>query len=47
MTKHSFEKTLRWLPGAAGQHLFSADGASKTQAGQADGKNPPTVPWPP
>ena len=23
-----FEKTLRWLPGAAGQHLFNADGDS-------------------
>ena len=23
-----FEKTLRWLPGAAGQHLFNADGGS-------------------
>ena len=21
-----FEKTLQWLPGAAGQHLFSTDG---------------------
>jgi hypothetical protein len=21
-----FEKTLQWLPGAAGQHLFNADG---------------------
>ncbi len=23
-----FEKTLEWIPGAAGQHLFSADGGS-------------------
>jgi serine/threonine-protein kinase RsbW len=23
-----FEKTLEWLPGAAGQHLFNADGGS-------------------
>jgi hypothetical protein len=23
-----FEKTLEWLPGAAGQHLFAADGGS-------------------
>ena len=23
-----FEKTLEWLPGAAGQHLFDADGGS-------------------
>jgi hypothetical protein len=23
-----FEKTLEWLPGAAGQHLFNADGDS-------------------
>jgi hypothetical protein len=23
-----FEKTLKWLPGAAGQHLFNADGGS-------------------
>jgi len=23
-----FEKTLQWLPGAAGQHLFNADGDS-------------------
>jgi len=23
-----FEKTLEWLPGAAGQHLFHADGGS-------------------
>jgi serine/threonine-protein kinase RsbW len=23
-----FEKTLEWLPGAAGQHLFSADGGA-------------------
>ena len=23
-----FEKTLQWLPGAAGQHLFNADGGS-------------------
>ena len=23
-----FEKTLQWLPGAAGQHLFSGDGGS-------------------
>jgi serine/threonine-protein kinase RsbW len=28
-----FEKALKWLPGAAGQHLFSADGGSKTQLG--------------
>jgi serine/threonine-protein kinase RsbW len=35
-----FEKTLEWLPGAAGQHLFSADSDSKTQPGQTDGENP-------
>ena len=23
-----FEKTLQWLPGAAGRYLFSAEGAS-------------------
>jgi hypothetical protein len=23
-----FEKTLQWLPGAAGQHLFNADSDS-------------------
>jgi len=27
MTVH-FEKTLEWLPGAAGQHLFNADGGA-------------------
>jgi serine/threonine-protein kinase RsbW len=26
-----FEKTLEWLPGAAGQHLFSADRADRQQ----------------
>lgn len=29
-----FEKTLEWLPGAAGQHLFSVDGGSEAQPGQ-------------
>jgi serine/threonine-protein kinase RsbW len=28
-----FEKALKWLPGAVGQHLFSADGRSQTQLG--------------
>jgi serine/threonine-protein kinase RsbW len=31
-----FEKTLEWLPGAAGQHLLSANGATKTRPGQTD-----------
>jgi serine/threonine-protein kinase RsbW len=35
-----FEKTLQWLPGAAGQYLLSVDDGSKTQPGQADGDNP-------
>jgi serine/threonine-protein kinase RsbW len=36
-----FEKTLKWLPGAAGQHLFSATGG-KTQPSQTDvGKTQP------
>jgi serine/threonine-protein kinase RsbW len=26
-----FEKTLDWVPGAAGEHLFSSDGASHAQ----------------
>jgi serine/threonine-protein kinase RsbW len=26
-----FEKALQWLPGAAGEHLFSADGGRTTQ----------------
>jgi len=29
-----FEKTLEWLPGAAGQHLLSANGGTKTRPGQ-------------
>jgi serine/threonine-protein kinase RsbW len=41
-----FEKALQWTPGAAGQHLFSADG-STAQPGQTDDTNPPTVPWTP
>jgi len=32
-----FEKTLEWVPGAAGEHLFSADGSSHAQHGQASG----------
>jgi hypothetical protein len=27
-----FEKTLEWLPGAAGQHLLSAKGSAKGSA---------------
>jgi len=34
-----FEKTLDWLPGAAGEHLFSADGGRQAQHGQANGTN--------
>jgi serine/threonine-protein kinase RsbW len=34
-----FEKTLEWLPGAAGQHLFRPDGGSQAQPGQAAGGN--------
>ena len=34
-----FEKTLEWLPGAAGQHLFRPDGGSQGQPGQAAGGN--------
>ena len=30
-----FEKTLDWLPGAAGQHLSSVDGGGEGQPGQA------------
>jgi serine/threonine-protein kinase RsbW len=30
-----FEKTLDWLPGAAGQHLSSVDGGGEAQPGQA------------
>jgi serine/threonine-protein kinase RsbW len=33
-----FEKTLQWLPGAAGQHLLSADGGRDAQPGQTDGE---------
>jgi serine/threonine-protein kinase RsbW len=29
-----FEKTLEWLPGAAGQHLLSASGGTKTRPGR-------------
>jgi len=29
-----FEKTLEWLPGAAGQHLLSANGGARTRPGQ-------------
>jgi serine/threonine-protein kinase RsbW len=29
-----FEKALEWLPGAAGQHLLSANGDAKTRPGQ-------------
>lgn len=35
-----FEKTLEWLPGAAGRHLLSADGGRKAQPGQTDSANP-------
>jgi len=28
-----FDKALKWLPGAAGQHLLGTDGGSKTQPG--------------
>jgi serine/threonine-protein kinase RsbW len=28
-----FEKKLEWLPGAAGQHLFSAEGGRQARAG--------------
>jgi serine/threonine-protein kinase RsbW len=31
-----FEKTLDWLPGAAGQHLLSADGGARTRPGPTD-----------
>jgi serine/threonine-protein kinase RsbW len=31
-----FEKTLDWLPGAAGQHLLSANGGTRTRPGPAD-----------
>ena len=31
-----FEKALEWLPGAAGQHLLSADGGTKARPGPAD-----------
>jgi serine/threonine-protein kinase RsbW len=34
-----FEKTLEWLPGAAGQRLFSVDCGSEAQPGQTDGGN--------
>ena len=34
-----FEKTLEWLPGAAGQHLFSVDGGGEAQPGLAGGRN--------
>ena len=30
-----FDKTLTWLPGAAGQYLLSTDGDSKTERGSA------------
>jgi hypothetical protein len=30
-----FEKTLEWLPGAAGQHLLSADDGTKARPGPA------------
>lgn len=33
-----FEKTLDWLPGAAGEQLLSADGGSQVHHGQANGK---------
>jgi serine/threonine-protein kinase RsbW len=34
-----FEKTLRWLPGAAGPHLFStANGSGKADPGQPGGE---------
>jgi serine/threonine-protein kinase RsbW len=33
-----FEKTLEWLPGAAGEKLFSADGGHQAHRGQANGK---------
>ena len=33
-----FEKTLDWLPGAAGEKLFSADGGHRAHHGQANGK---------
>ena len=33
-----FEKTLDWLPGAAGEKLFSADGGHRVHHGQANGK---------
>ena len=33
-----FEKTLDWLPGAAGEKLFSADGGHQAHRGQANGK---------
>jgi serine/threonine-protein kinase RsbW len=33
-----FEKTLDWLPGAAGEQLFSADGGHQDHYGQANAK---------
>ena len=33
------EKTLEWLPGAAGQHLFRPDSSNQAQPGQAVGGN--------
>jgi serine/threonine-protein kinase RsbW len=33
-----FEKTLDWLPGAAGEQLFGADGGHQNHHRQADGK---------
>jgi serine/threonine-protein kinase RsbW len=33
-----FEKTLDWLPGAAGEQLFSAEGGHQDHHGQANGK---------
>jgi hypothetical protein len=32
-----FEKSLDWLPGAAGEQLFSADGGNRVHHGQANG----------
>ena len=31
-----FEKKLEWLPGAAGQHLFSAEGGRPSPAGDGN-----------
>jgi serine/threonine-protein kinase RsbW len=39
-----FKKTLQWLPGAAGQYLFNADGGSQAQPGRTDGGNQQTLP---